>query len=246
MPRPLGDFTCFGAIVSIKVDGLPLQSVILKTALLPDLGGGDNKGLLELAAQRTGQWLRQFHRATVQKPAALDTAALLSEMEQLCRRAEKSGLPAASTEAILENARGTVCGQNKPLPSSAVLHDFMPLNILVTGSGVGFCEFAKLTQAGNSLYDAAVFLAAVEALEKYPFCDRRLTALVQDGFLEGYGVQAQELQLLTVLKLKVLLQMFTQGRAANKESAERKKVMWANVMKRFIQQAADRTLAPAA
>ena len=69
---------------------------------------------------------------------------------------------------------------------------------------------------------------------------------MQDGFLEGYGVQAQEQQLLTVLKLKVLLQMFTQGRAANKESAERKKVMWANVMKRFIQQAAERTLAPAA
>ena len=167
-------------------------------------------------------------------------------MEQLCRRAEKNGLPAASTEAILENARSTLGKQDRPLPSSAVLNDFVPLNVLVTESGVGFCEFANLTQNGNSLYDAAVFLAAVEALEKYPFCDRRLTALVQDGFLEGYGVQAQELQLLTVLKLKVLLQMFTQGRAANKESAERKKVMWANVMKRFIQQAADRTLAPAA
>ncbi len=243
VPRPLGDFTGLGAIVSIKVDGPSLQSVILRTALLPDLGG-DNKGLLQLAAQRTGQWLRQFHKATAQEPAPLDTAALLSEMEQLCHRARKNALPATSTEAILENARSVLWRQNKPLPSSTVLNDFVPLNVLVTESGVGFCDFANLTQNGNSLHDAAVFLAAIEALEKYPFCDRRLTASVQDAFLDAYGIQVQEERLLTVLKMKVLLQMFTQGRAANKESAERKKVMWANVMKRFIQQAADRTLAP--
>jgi hypothetical protein len=245
VPRPLGDFTGLGAIVSTKVDGLPLQSIILKTALLPDFGVS-NAGSLQLAARQAGQWLQQFHKATAQKSAALDAESLLSEMEQLCLRAEKNALPAASTEAILENARSTLGRQNKPLSSSAVLGDFVPLNVLVRESGVSFCEFANLTQNSNSLYDAAVFLAAVEALEKYPFCDRRLTALVQEGFLEGYGVQAQELQLLTVLKLKVLLQMFTQGRNANKESAERKKVMWANVMKRFIQQAADRTLAPVA
>ena len=245
VPRPLGDFTDLGGVVSTKVDGLPLQSIILKTALLPDFGIS-NEGSLELAARRAGQWLQQFHMATAQRPAALDTEALLSEMEQLCRRAEKNALPAASTEAILENARSTLWRHNRPLPSSAVLNDFVPLNVLVAESGVGFCEFASLIQNGNSLYDVAVFLAAVEALEKYPFCDRRLTAWVQDSFLEGDGVQAQELQLLIVLKLKVLLQMFTQGRAANKESAERKKVMWANVMKRFIQQATDRTLAPAA
>jgi hypothetical protein len=127
-----------------------------------------------------------------------------------------------------------------------VLNDFVPLNILVVESGIGFCEFANLGPSGNSLHDAAVFLAAVEALEKYPFCDRSITTLVQDAFLDAYGVNAQERQLLNVLKMKVLLQMFAQGRATNKESAVRKKVMWANVMKRFIQQAAARSLAPAA
>jgi hypothetical protein len=45
--------------------------------------------------------------------------------------------------------------------------------------------------------------------------------------------------------MKALLSMFAQGRTV-KESAVRKKVMWANVMKRFIQQAADRSMSPAA
>jgi hypothetical protein len=87
--------------------------------------------------------------------------------------------------------------------------------------------------------DAAVFLAAVEALEKYPFCNRTMTTLVQDAFVDGYGVTPQERPLLDTFKMKVLLQMFAQGRVI-KESAERKKVMWSNVMKRFLQQAAAR------
>jgi hypothetical protein len=90
--------------------------------------------------------------------------------------------------------------------------------------------------------DAATFLATVEVLEKYPFCNRDLTTLVQDAFAEAYGVTPQEQALLDALKMKILLQMFLQGRVI-KESAERKKVMWANVMKRFLQRAAMRSAA---
>ncbi len=245
VPRPLGDFTGLGAVVSTKIDGLPLQSIILKTALLPDFSSG-NDGALELTARRAGNWLRRFHTATADPPVELDAEGLLAEMEKLCGRAKKNGLPDESIQAILDNARSVLNQQKQPLPSSALLNDFVPLNVLVTESGTGFCEFAAVTRSGNSLVDAAVFLGAVEALEKYPFCDRSITALVQDAFLDAYGVSSQEQQLLTVLKMKVLLQMFAQGRATDKESAERKKVMWANVMKRFIQQAAERSVAPAA
>ena len=63
--------------------------------------------------------------------------------------------------------------------------------------------------------------------------------------MEAYGVNEQEQDLLSVLKMKVLLQMFAQGRAV-KESGVRKQVMWANVMKRFIQQATERSMARAA
>jgi hypothetical protein len=45
--------------------------------------------------------------------------------------------------------------------------------------------------------------------------------------------------------MKALLGMFAQGRTV-KESAVRKKVMWANVMKKFINQAAQRSMSPAA
>ena len=51
--------------------------------------------------------------------------------------------------------------------------------------------------------------------------------------------------ILRVFKMKALLGMFAQGRTV-KESAMRKKVMWANVMKKFINQAAQRSMSPAA
>jgi hypothetical protein len=242
VPRPVGDFSERGAVVSTKVNGLPLQSIIMKAALLPDFG---NHGLLDQAAHQAGEWLRQFHKSTTSTPVPIDSKALLADLEKLAVKAKKDGLPEDSTEAILEHARSTLARVKKPVGCSAVLNEFVPLNVVVAEHGVGFCDFANLQRQGTSLQDAAMFLAAVEALEKYPFCDRSITALVQESFLAAYGVAEQEQQLLTMLKLKVLLQMFANGRTI-KESAVRKKVMWANVMKRFIQQAAERSMAPAA
>src|ERR1700735_5095379 len=61
MPRVLGDFSELSAIVTEKIAGLPVQSIIMKAALLP--GFADN-GSIALVAQRTGEWLKGFHKAT--------------------------------------------------------------------------------------------------------------------------------------------------------------------------------------
>jgi hypothetical protein len=242
LPRAVGDFAALGAVVCTKVNGLPLQSIVMKAALLPDFG---NDGMLDQAARHTGEWLRRFHEATAIEPQPIDSKGLVADIEKLCTKAQKDGLSKDSIESILDYVGSSLAKVKKPLPASAVLNDFVPLNVMISDHGIGFSEFANFSPQGNSLQDAATFLAAVEALEKYPFCDRSLTALVQDSFIRAYGVGAQEQQVLIVLKLKVLLQMFAQGRAV-KESALRKKVMWANVMKRFIQTAAERSMAPAA
>jgi hypothetical protein len=214
----------------------------MKAALLPDFG---NDGVLDLAARRSGEWLRRFHDATASGLHPIDGKALLAEIEKLCTKAQKDGLAKDSVQSILEYVGSCLSKVKKPLPSSALLNEFVPLNVMISEHGIGFCEFANFSQNGTPLHDVATFLAAVEALEKYPFCDRSLTSLVQDSFLRAYDVNPLEQQLLTVLKLKVLLHMFAQGRAV-KDSALRKKVMWANVMKRFIQTAAERSIAPAA
>lgn len=242
VPRPIGDFSAEGAVVCTKVNGLPLQSIVMKAALLPDFA---NDGMLNLAARRAGEWLRRFHEATARDPQPIDAKAIYKDIEKLCTKTQKDGLARESANSILEYVEASLSKVKKPVPSSALLNDFVPLNVMISDHGVGFCEFASFSPQGTSLHDAAAFLAAVEALEKYPFCDRRLTSLVQDSFVRAYGVNAAEQQLLTVLKLKVLLNMFAQGRAV-KESALRKKVMWANVMKRFVQNAAERSMAPAA
>ncbi len=242
VPRPLGDWSELGAVVTEKVSGLPLQSIIMKAALLP--GFADN-GSIALVARRAGGWLRSFHKATADMPEPFDGAILIAGLEKLCRSCRDEGLDDASIRVILGGARTVLARTRKSLPSSAVLAEFTPLNIVVTEDGVGFCEFARMQRRGNSFEDLATFLASVEALEKYPFCNRAITGQMQENFLEAYGVTASEAAILRVLKMKVLLGMFAQGRTV-KESAVRKKVMWANVMRKFIHQAARRSMPPAA
>jgi hypothetical protein len=238
IPRPVGDFSAQGAVVSEKLVGIPLQSIIMKAALLP---GYADLGLLKNAATASGRWLRSFQRITAHPPAPLNGEGLQLELEKLCQSCRGEGLDdgsigkiLAGTSAILERARN-------PLTSTAVLHDFTPLNVVVLEQGVGFSDFARLEEGGSMYTDPATFLAWVEALEKYPFCNHAITTEVQENFLDAYGAGAQEREILRVVKMKVLLSMFAAGRAV-KESPARKKAMWANVMKKFIQTAAGRSL----
>jgi hypothetical protein len=242
VPRPIGDFTELGAVVSEKLTGLPLQSIIMKAALLP---GYADRGILTEAARQTGAWLKSYHRATSDMPEPFDPTDLLAELEKLCTNCRGEGLDDAAIHTIVLGAKTILARSKKTLPSSAVLCDFTPLNVIITEDGIGFCDFAKMKPRGSSYHDVAMFLACVEALEKYPFCNRTITTEVQEEFLRAYGVTQTEQAMLRVLKMKALLAMFAQGRGI-KESAVRKKVMWATVMKRFIQQAAQRSLAPAA
>jgi len=242
VPQPVGDFTEHGAVATEKINGLPLQSIIMKAALLP--GFADN-GSIALVASRTGEWLRAFHKASAEMAEPFDTASLMTSLEKLCESCRHEGLDDLSIQVILGGARNVLSRPKKSLPASAVLGEFTPLNVIVTEHGVGFCDFARMKRRGNSFEDVAMFLASVEALEKYPFCNRNITSQIQEHFLDAYGVSQPEAAVLRVLKMKALLGMFAQGRNV-KESALRKKVMWANVMKKFIHQAAQRSLAPAA
>jgi hypothetical protein len=242
VPRPVGEFTELGAVVAEKLPGVPLQSIIMKAALLP---GFADLGTLRDAAKETGNWLRRFHKATANMPAAFDGTALLGDLEKLCANCKTSGLDEASVRTIMSGTKSILSKTKKPLPASAVLNDFTPLNVIIGEHGVGFADFAKMTTQGNSYQDVALFLASVEALEKYPFCNRTITTELQELFLDAYGISGQDEQMIRVLKMKALLAMFAQGRGV-KESAVRKKVMWATVMKRFIAQAAERSMSPAA
>src|SRR6476659_4384291 len=69
VPRPVGEFAELGAVVSEKLTGLPLQSIIMKAALLP---GYADHGILSASARQTGIWLRSFHKATADMPAPFD------------------------------------------------------------------------------------------------------------------------------------------------------------------------------
>ncbi|HWZ45107.1 MAG TPA: hypothetical protein VNW97_16650 [Candidatus Saccharimonadales bacterium] len=236
VPRPLGDFSQHGAVVTEKLSGLPMQPIIMKAALLP---GYADLGSIAQVARCAGEWLRAFHRASADMPEPTDADEIIDNLTKACKLCRAAGLDDASIGKIMESARKALAHSRKPLPTSAVLNDFTPLNVLVSDQGAGFSNFAAMKRRGSSLEDAAVFLAAVEALEKYPFCDRQITSRVQESFVEAYGVTRSEIAVLSVLKMKALLGMFAQGRSG-KAGAERKQAIWATVMKKFIQQAAHR------
>lgn len=238
IPRPLGDFSELCAVVSEKLAGIPLQSIIMKAALLP---GYADIGTLQNAASASGEWLRALQRITAQPPTPLDADRLQMELERLCHHCRAEGLDDISIRKILSSTAEILERARNPRTNTAVLHEFAPLNVVVLENGVGFSEFARLEENGSPYTDPATFLAWVEALEKYPFCNHQITSEVQRNFLDAYGATAQEREILRVVQMKVLLSMFAAGRTA-KESPARKKVMWANVMKKFIQTAANRSL----
>ncbi|MGC2696725.1 MAG: hypothetical protein WA738_13145 [Candidatus Angelobacter sp.] len=242
IPRVLGDYSEFGSVATDKVAGVPVQSIIMKAALLP--GFADN-GSIALVARRAGEWLKTFHKATADSPEPFDSGALIASLEKLCHSCKAEGLDESSVQMILGGARAALARTKKSLPSAAVLADFTPLNVIVTENGIGLCDFARMKRRGNTYEDLATFLAAVEALEKYPFCNRSITGQIQEHFLDAYGISQSDAAVLRVFKMRALLGMFAQGRLV-KESAVRKKVMWANVMKKFIHQAAQRSMSPAA
>lgn len=242
IPRPIGDFSSLGSVVSEKLVGIPMQSIIMKAALLPGYAG---LGLLQGAATACGKWLRAFQQMTAQPPQPLDGDRLQQELEKLCHSCKSEGLDEASILKILSGTRAVLDRTRKPLTNSAVLTEFTPLNVIALEQGVGYSDFARMEESGSSYLDPAIFLASVEALEKYPFCNRTITTDVQENFLDAYGASWQEREILRVMKMKVLLSMFAAGRTV-KESAARKKVMWANVMKKFIRTAADRSMPNAA
>ena len=241
IPRLLGDFTRLGAVVTAKISGLPLQSMIMKATLLP----GNAAGNAAAAARQAGEWLRRFHKATAQVAPPFDGQALMSRLEELCAQCRQHGLDENSVNLVLSAARRTLVNVKKTLPSSAVLGEFTPLNVMVTEDSVGYSDFSRLQQHSASLEDVAQFLACVEALEKYPFCDREITRSVQETFLKAYGANQTESALLPLLKIKALLGIFAHA-GEIKEDGARKTIMWANIMRRFIRQAAQRTLEPMA
>src|SRR3954470_955020 len=128
VPRPLGNFSALGAVVSEKIQGVPLQSMMMKAALLP--GYGDNTSLSD-AADQAGEWLRNFHELTADVVQPFDAQGLLSELETLCLNCRGEGLDDEAIQMILTGAKNSLSRARKSIPASAVLNDFTPLNVVV-------------------------------------------------------------------------------------------------------------------
>src|SRR5437899_8148761 len=82
IPHPLGDFSEHAAVVTDKISGLPLQSIVMKAALLP--GYADQESIAHVA-RRAGEWLRAFHKASADMPEPCDGEEIMAGMERIWR-----------------------------------------------------------------------------------------------------------------------------------------------------------------
>jgi len=127
--------------VTDKLSGLPMQSIIMKAALLP--GYADLESMAQVA-RCAGEWLRAFHRASADMPEPIDSDEIIEDLTEVCKLCRDEGLDDASIGKIMESARKALARSRKPLPTSAVLNDFTPLNVLVSEQGAGFSNFATM------------------------------------------------------------------------------------------------------
>ena len=114
----------------------------------------------------------QLHRYHSNLARLLDPDQLLGELEKLCASCKGEGLDDEAIRTILSGARLIVTRSKKLLPTSAVLNDFTPLNVIVTEEGIGISDYAHMMSKGNSFQDVAQFMASVGSAQKYPFCNR--------------------------------------------------------------------------
>jgi len=106
------------------------------------------------------------------------------------------------------------------MPTSAVLNDFTPLNVIVGEQGIGMCDYARMNSRGISYHDAAPLLGfGGSAWRNIPSAIGPLRPRCSRRFADGYGITPAEQGMMRVLKMKALLGMFAQGTAAWKDSA---------------------------
>src|SRR5579883_1453835 len=97
LARPLADFSRHAAVVIEKPSGLPLQSMIMKAALLPAYSELTH---IRKAAHASGAWLRAFHDAVRLPSEPFNPSSLIGQVDDLCASCKGSGLDDTSIQQI--------------------------------------------------------------------------------------------------------------------------------------------------
>jgi hypothetical protein len=113
LPRVLGDYSELGAVATGKVAGLPVQSIIMKAALLA--GFADNGSIALVAPRR--EWLKGSTKHS-RRPEPFDSGALIASPEKFCRNWVGEGRDDNSVHLILDGVGNALARSRKSLPSS--------------------------------------------------------------------------------------------------------------------------------
>jgi aminoglycoside phosphotransferase (APT) family kinase protein len=181
-PRAVAVLPEHGAIIASYLPGVPLSRVLQRHA--NRITGPWQHQRCRALGNEIGRWLRDFQAATRQAPATFDREAFLRHFGTRCQRVG-SRLPSSAVESFLDLASNlTSALQGTTVPRAARHGDFIPQNILVSGtSQIGLVDVESFSLEGSAYPDPAMLLAYVLLLERSAGYSSGAIRRFRDGFL---------------------------------------------------------------
>jgi aminoglycoside phosphotransferase (APT) family kinase protein len=198
--RPVAYFSDFKAVVTEKVDGTELHTLLNRPlqSLL-----GFNRKKTEKWCYEAGRWLRKFQELTARpEKEKFDTDRFRGEVEGSIRSCEALGFSSLSARRVLSWVQSELDRVGEPMLDVLGQHpDFHPQNILVTPQGITVLDFTSF-KYGNRYHDTAYFLTFLDSRAKHPFFSKARIDCLRQSFFRGYRLLSCHDPLLRLHRLK--------------------------------------------
>ena len=207
--RSIGDFSRYHALVTEKVDGLPLKELIKTYARVPHCRAWGSQ--LERYCEEAGGWLSWIHKRSFIGTSNLHWANNL--MEDLNARLEQCahlGLDSEIINPILCVAQQILDRERRfDCPMVVAHNDFTPENIIVARAGIVVLDYQAVEKESNPYTDIALFLLYLESFRKYPIYPKKYLTSLENSFLRGYQQHCLSHDILKIFKINALLTLYS-------------------------------------
>jgi hypothetical protein len=211
VPEPLLALPKRGILVTSKVPGVPLTTILKKYA--NRLTGPFRTSAIGETARRVGMWLRSFQDATRGEPFTYSNVSYLADLEARLSQFQEKGLEPGLTREILQQASLQSAPLNGRLIFAASRHgDFIAQNILIEDDRVAVVDFEGFSEREAVYDDLGMFLGYILVLGARASYSPCSLDAARRGFMAGFlAGDAIDQALLNIYTLKSAVRIIADG-----------------------------------